>query len=160
MQESSVTSLVAQWLRFCTSNKGERVLSLVRELKIPYAVWSGQKKGQSSLMYYSPKLETIQVFINSRTEKLQYSLSNRNCPAIRKEWLLSAATWMSQTDNDQWKNLDFILLRFHLYAIQEQPKPIYGYWLEEALEVTSGIMEMFPILSWVMITWNTPGVVH
>jgi len=112
-----------------------------------------KKKGQSSLIYYSPKLETIQVFINSTTERLQYSLSNRNCPPIKKEWLLSAATWMSQTDNDQWKNLDFVLLRFHLYDVQEQPKWIYGYWLEEALEVTSGIMEMFPILSWVMITW-------
>ena len=43
MQESSVTSLVVQWLRFCTSNTGVQVLSLVRELKIPYAVLYRQK---------------------------------------------------------------------------------------------------------------------
>ena len=65
------TSLVAQWLRLCTSTEGGAGSIPGGETKIPHAMWHGQKKKKQVVQQHvpmNPVCMGLQVF------KVEYML--------------------------------------------------------------------------------------
>lgn len=111
--------------------------------------WNEHSKNiQSHFIYHSPKVETVQMFVN-RTDSLwdiqektvwQYIKKNKT---KQNNYYVQQRGWLSQMmSKEQIQQTPHCTIPF--IRRLRQPKGIYRHWLQEAQKEPSGMMEMSP----------------